>query len=122
MKILNESHVPNGIATKDLEQILRQQAETNTITLKEDELTLEWTGHVKSLHIAIECKGMIIFKVLIVNLNVCQIMILNRIGVDDSPIRPNSMMVRAFDGIKIQHCRGFFVIWVKKVGKRIFQT
>lgn len=75
----------------------------NTISFNEDELTPEGTGHDKSLHIAAECKGMIISGVLIDNgsaLNVCPMLTLSRLGVDDSLIQPNDMMVRAFDGTK----------------------
>lgn len=71
------SPIFEGIATKDLEQIVRQIVGTNTTTFNEDELTLEGTGHVKSLHIAVECKVMIIFRVLIDNrspLNVYPVM------------------------------------------------
>lgn len=103
LKILNESHVPEGTATKDLERIVGQITGMNTISFNEDELTPEGTGHVKSLHIAVECKGMIISRVLIDNgsaLNVCPMLTLSRLGVDDSLIRPNGMMVRAFDGTK----------------------
>lgn len=59
------------------------------ITFNEDNLTPEGTGHVKYLYIAVECKGMIIFRVLIDNgfaLNVCPIMTLGHIGLDDSLI------------------------------------
>lgn len=70
-------------------------------------LTPEGTGHVKSLHIVVECKGMIISRVLIHNgsaLNVCPMVTLSHIGVDDSLIRPKDMMVRSFDGTKISAC------------------
>lgn len=59
---------------KDLEYIVGQVTGMNTITINKDELTPEGTGHVKSLHITIECKGMIISRVLIDNgsaLSVC---------------------------------------------------
>lgn len=63
LKILNESHVPEGIATKDLEQVVGQIV-GSAITFNEDELTLEGTGHVKLLHISVECKGMIISRII----------------------------------------------------------
>lgn len=64
LKVLTESHVPKGIATKDIKQIVGQIVETNTITFNENELTLEGTRHVKSLHIAVEGKGMVISRVM----------------------------------------------------------
>lgn len=62
MKILNEANVPEGIATKDLEQIVGQIVGNNTITLNKDELTPKGIGHIKS-YIAVKCKGMIISRV-----------------------------------------------------------
>lgn len=103
LKMLNESHVPEGTTMKDLEYIVGQIAGMNTITYSEDELIPEGTDHVKSLYITIECKGMIISWVLIDNsstLNVCPMLTLSRIGIDDSLVRPNGIMVRAFDGTK----------------------
>lgn len=107
LKILYESHIPEGIATKDLEHTVGQIIGTNTITFKEDELTLEGRWHIKSLHITVGYRGMIILRVLIDNssaLNVCPVMILGRIGVEGSMIRLNGMMVRAFDGTKTFAC------------------
>lgn len=77
---------------------------TNTITFHEDEPTPEGIGLVKSLHIAVECKGMIVSRVLIDNespLNVCPVMALHRLDIDDSLILPNRMMVWAFDRTKM---------------------
>lgn len=58
--ILNESYVLEGITKKDLQQIVGQITETNTITFNKDELTPKGTEHIKSLHVAVECRGMII--------------------------------------------------------------
>lgn len=60
LKSLNKSHVPEGITTKKLEEIVEQIVGTDRITFNEDELTLEGTWHIKSLHITVGCKGMII--------------------------------------------------------------
>lgn len=90
LKILNESYVPERTEMKDLEQIVGQIVGTNTITFNKDELTLEGIGHIKSPHITVECKGMIISWVLI--------------AVDDFLTRPNGMMVRAFDGTRTSTC------------------
>lgn len=108
LKILNESHVSKGAATKDLENIVGQITRTKTITFKEDEFTPEGTNHAKSLHIADECKGMIISRVLIDNgpiLNVFSMLTLSRIAIYNSDIRPNVMMVKTFDGTKTSACR-----------------
>lgn len=84
-----------------------QISRTNRITFKEDELVPERTGHVKSLHIAVEFRRMIISKVLINNgaaLGDCLAMTLSRKGFKDSMFRPKGMMVRAFNGTKTSTC------------------
>lgn len=71
-------------------------------------MILEGIRHVKTLHITIERRGMLISGVCIDNgptLNVCHVMTLSRIDVDDSMIRPKGMMVREFDGTKTFSCR-----------------
>lgn len=88
---------------KDLEKIVGQVTATNTIKFTDDELTAKGTGHTKSLHIAIEFQGIIVARVLIINgftLNVCPFMTLERIEIEDTSIRPTSIMVLAFDSTK----------------------
>lgn len=97
-----------GITTKELDNIVEQIDGKNTSTFTEDELTPEGTRHVKSLHIAVECRGMIISRVLIDNvpaLNICPAMTLERIKIEKFMIRLNGMMVRAFEGTKTAACR-----------------
>lgn len=92
LKILNESHVPEGIATNDLKNIVGQIADTNTITFNEDELLPKGTGNVKSFHIAVECSSVTISRVLIDNksaLNASPTRTLERIGVEESTIHAN---------------------------------
>lgn len=67
LKVLNESYVPNTTNPRELEQIVGQVPATNIITFTEDELIEDGTGHIKSLHITVECKGMIVARVLIDN-------------------------------------------------------
>lgn len=103
LKILIEPHVQRGIVMKDLKHIVGQFIARNTITFTKDKLINEGPGHIKSLHIAIECHGIIISKVLIDNwcaLNIFPTMTLQRIGVDDTFICGNATMVRAFGGSK----------------------
>lgn len=82
---------------KDFKHIIGQIANRNTIAFTEDELTSQRTGQVKPLHITFECHGMIIFRMLSNNravLNVYAAMTFRRIGIEESMIRPNGMMVR----------------------------
>lgn len=72
---------------------------TNRITFNKDEFMPEGIGHVKSLHIIVECRRMIISRVLIDNgstLDVCLAMTVSKISIKDFMFCPNGMMVRAF--------------------------
>lgn len=63
--------------------------------------------HLKSLHIVVECRGMIISRILIDNgsrLNFCLAMTLRIIHVEDSIISLSGMMVRAFNGTNTSTC------------------
>lgn len=83
LKILNETHVPEGTATKKLEQVVGQIVRTTTITFNEDELAPERTDHVKALHITVECRVMINSRVIIDNgcvLNVCPMKNLSKLA------------------------------------------
>lgn len=71
---------------------------TNIITFNEDELTQEGTRHIKSLHITLECWGMIISRVIIANrsaLNVFLAMTLSMIGIEDLPKRNDGACLMA---------------------------
>lgn len=60
-----------------------QIANTKTTLFNEDELTPDGTGHVKSVHIAIECRRKVISRVIIDNgpaLNVFPAMTLRKLA------------------------------------------
>lgn len=75
---------------------------TIIITFTEDELTEDRISHIKCLHIIVECKGMIVPRVLVDNnsLNVCPLITIDQLGVDRSFLREKRMIVRAFNGFK----------------------
>ncbi len=80
-------------------------AVSNGISLSDDELPPEGTGHNKALHIAVKCREMRVARVLIDNgsaLNVCPLATISKLGVDRASIRPCSTTIRAFDGSKRQ--------------------
>lgn len=71
------------------------------MSFTEDEFDSEETNHNKPLHIIVRCKEYIIAKVPIDNgsaLNVLPRYILNKIPVDISHMKPNTMTTRAYDG------------------------
>lgn len=86
--------------TKDLEHIVGQLVATITFTV--DWLTRRnRTCQVTSL--AVACRGMIISRVLIDNgssLNVCHVITLERIEIEESLTCPNGMMVGALMALR----------------------
>lgn len=80
---------------------------TNTITFTTDELTPDQIAHVKSLQNAVECSGMIIPRLLIDNglaLNVCSVMTLGTIEVEESMICPNGVWCKRLNSAKTAGC------------------
>ncbi|XP_052312616.1 uncharacterized protein LOC112328848 [Populus trichocarpa] len=74
---------------------------TNYLYFTADELDAEGTGHNKPLYITVRCKDCLIGKVLIDNgsaLNVLPKHMLEEMPIDESHIRPSTMMARAYDG------------------------
>ncbi|XP_052312432.1 uncharacterized protein LOC112328962 [Populus trichocarpa] len=66
-----------------------------------DELDAEGTGHNKPLYITVRCKDCLIGKVLSDNgsaLNVLPKHMLEEMPIDESHIKPSTMMARAYDG------------------------
>jgi len=66
-----------------------------------DELGAEGIGHNKPLYITVRCKDYLIGKVLINNgsaLNVLPKHMLKEMPVDESHVKPSTMMARAYDG------------------------
>ena len=73
------------------------------MSLLDDEFPPEGRGHVKSLHITVKTRERIVAKVLIDNgsaLNVCPMSTLDKLGIDQSSVRANNMIIRAFDGTR----------------------
>lgn len=69
-----------------MEQVLT----IDIITFTEDELIKDGTDHIKYLNLTLEFEGMNVTRVLIDNsstLNVCPLIIIDRLGVDRSCIR-----------------------------------
>ncbi|XP_052301368.1 LOW QUALITY PROTEIN: uncharacterized protein LOC127904008 [Populus trichocarpa] len=74
---------------------------TNYLYFTADELDTEGTGHNKPLYITVRCKDCLIGKVLIDNgsaLNVLPKHMLEEMPIDESHIKPSTMMARAYDG------------------------
>jgi hypothetical protein len=100
-KVLNEAYIPQDIKQKIIKHLLGRIHTTNYLYFTEDELDVGGTGHYKPLYITVRCKYCIIGKVLIKNgsaLNVRPKHMLKIFFVDESHIKPNTMMTIAYDG------------------------
>jgi len=73
----------------------------NYLYFTEDKLDPVGTGHNKSLYIIVRCKDILIGKILVNNgyaLNVLPKHMLKGMSINESHMRPNTMMTRAYDG------------------------
>ncbi|XP_073259781.1 uncharacterized protein [Populus alba] len=100
-KVLNEAYVPQDIEQKTMEHLVGRIHATNYLYFTTDELDAEGTGHNKPLYITVRCKDCLIGKVLVDNgsaLNVLPKHILEEMPIDESHMKPSTMMARAYDG------------------------
>jgi len=85
--------VPQDIEQKTMEHLMRRIHATYYLYFTIDELDTEGTGHNKPLYITIRCKDYLIEKVLINN-GLAHL----EMSVDESYIKPSTMMARVYDG------------------------
>jgi hypothetical protein len=100
-KVLNETYVPQDIKQKTMEHLVRRIHATNYLYFTVDDLDAEGTGHNKPLYITTGCKDCLIGKVLVDNgsaLNVLPKQMLKEMMVNESHMKPSTMMARAYDG------------------------
>lgn len=103
LRTLNEAYVPGSITTDKFADVVGYVLSSNQIYFNDEELTEDGRGHNKPLHITVTSNGMIVGRVLIDNgsaLNICPLATLNRLGVDQSKMRSNGAIIRAFDESK----------------------
>jgi hypothetical protein len=85
--------------------LVRRIHASNCLYFTVDELDAEGTGYNKPLYITVKCKDCLIGKVLIDNnssLNVLPKHMLKEMLVDESHMKPSTMMARAYDGLPRQ--------------------
>ncbi|XP_027186278.1 uncharacterized protein [Cicer arietinum] len=105
MKILNEAHVTHDITLDKFGGIINNITTNNHLSFTDDELPTEGRGHNKALHISVMCLDHIISRVVIDNgssLNVISKSTLAKLPYDGTYMRPSPMVVRAFDGSRIE--------------------
>jgi hypothetical protein len=99
MNVLKEALVPKEISARQVENIVGSVF-TSQISFGEEELGPEGK---KNLHIVCKCKGYVLSRVMIDNgsaLNLCPLLTLQQMKIDQSQIRTSKTAVRAFDGTK----------------------
>jgi len=93
--------VPQNIEQKTMEHLVRRIHVINYFYFTTDKLGAEGTGHNKPLYITVRCKDCLIGKVLIYNgsaFNVLPKHMLKEMSVDESHIKPSTMMATTYDG------------------------
>ncbi|XP_073261997.1 uncharacterized protein [Populus alba] len=100
-KVLNEAYVPQDINQETMEHLVGRIQASNYIYFTEDELCPDGTGHNMPLYITVRCKDILIGKVLVDNgsaLNVLPRHMLKEMPVDESHMKPSTLVARAYDG------------------------
>jgi len=100
-KVLNEAYVPQDINQKAMEHLVGRIQASNYVYFIEDELGPDGTGHNKPLYITVRCMDILIGKVLVDNgsaLNILPRHILKEMPIDESHMKPNTLMAKAYDG------------------------
>ena len=108
VKILNKVHVAQDISVEGFGGIINNITANNYLTFADEEIPVEGRGHNKALHVSIKCLDHIVAKVLIDNGSYLDVMpkaTLDKLPFNASHLRPNSMVVRAFNGSR-QDVRG----------------
>ena len=103
MKILSGVHVEQNISLDKFKGIGNSITVNDFLTFLDDEIPIEGRGHNKALHVSVKCLDHVIARVLIDNgssLNVMPKVILDKLSRDKFPMKPSTMIVRAFDGSK----------------------
>jgi hypothetical protein len=98
---LNEAYVPQDINQEATEHLVGRIQASNYVYFTEDELGPDGTGHNKPLYITVRCKDILLGKVLVNNgsaLNVLPRHMLKEMPIDESQMKPSTLMARAYDG------------------------
>ncbi|XP_058759457.1 uncharacterized protein LOC131632744 [Vicia villosa] len=101
LRILNGAYVPHEISVSQLEAVANNISAGNGLGFIDRDLPSEGKNHNKALHISIECKGTTLSSVLVdtgSSLNVLPKSALMRNDYAGVKLRPNELVVRAFDG------------------------
>ncbi|TYK20949.1 uncharacterized protein E5676_scaffold284G00970 [Cucumis melo var. makuwa] len=105
LDILNKAHVGHDISVEKFSGIIGNITSSNSIVFTDEEISTECLGHTKALHIQVKCKDYVIARVLVDNgstLNIMPKSTLLKLPVDMSHIKSSTMIVKAFNGSRIE--------------------
>ena len=98
---MNEAYIPQDINQEAIEHLVGRIQASNYVYFTEDELGPDGTWHNKPLYITIRWKDILIKKVLVNNgsvLNVLPRHMLKEMPIDESHMKPSTLMAIAYDG------------------------
>ncbi|XP_050914650.1 uncharacterized protein LOC127129531 [Lathyrus oleraceus] len=101
MKFLRAAYVPQEISVNQFEAVVANISASSCLGFNDDELPPEGRNHNKALHISIECVDTVLSRVLVdtgSSLNVLPKNSLSKLTIEGLLMKPNSLIVRAFDG------------------------
>ena len=101
LKVLNESHVSDGISADKFADIMGNVSAFNIISFSDEEMGPEGTGHNKALHLIVKSTGMTLSQVLVDNgsaVNVCPVSTIKRMDIDQERVLRSNTVIQAFDG------------------------
>ncbi|KAI5445523.1 hypothetical protein KIW84_013669 [Lathyrus oleraceus] len=123
LKILKKAYVPQEITINQLETVVSNVHASHGLGFTDMDLTVDGRNHNRALHIAMECKGVVLSHVLVdtgSSLNVLPKKALAKLNCDGLILTPTDLIVRAFDGSK----RAVFgeVELPVKIGPEVFKS
>jgi len=99
-KVLNKAYMPQDINQETMEHLVGRIHASNYLYFTEDDLDPDGTKHNNPLYIIMRCRDVLKGKVLVYNgsvLNVLPRHMFKEMLVDESHIRPSTIMARAYD-------------------------
>ncbi|XP_069150856.1 uncharacterized protein [Solanum lycopersicum] len=103
MKALDDTYVPSGTSSDNVDAMIHQVIWGHHIIFCDDELLAEGRSHNKALHVTVICRGKVVNCVLVDDgsgLNICPLSTLKKLRFDLGKLDQNQVNVRAFDGVQ----------------------
>ena len=101
MKVLDQAFVDYEVPLETFNNVVGNITACNNLSFSDEELPAEEKNHNMALHIYLNCKNDALSNVLIDNgsaLNVIPNSNLSKLKYQGLPMRPSSIIVKAFDG------------------------